>query len=259
MKLIPYFWPLFPEFKTARFKRATRKAAPAIDALIGDDPDVYRYPKGPWIAGPPLFKAYRANMVRAWKPKLYVCLGAKDYWPGILALARVTRKHPVQWKFHRHKLGLDRPDKIVFYFRSERELRAYLPRIRRALAGRSFRTMHHAASTAAMGFEPASAKGLYVGADPHFLRPTSWREYRCMIQAFIMKFSDYLEGLPGGLERWCERMNVSLAHEGPRTLSPTRDNRAYVRRYWRMIFPVELRTPNASSKKTSRKKGKKAA
>lgn len=254
MKLIPYSWPLFSEFNTARFIEATRKAAPEIDAMIGEDPAVWQYPGTPWVAGPPLFLNYTSKSKKLWRAKVYICLSAKDYWRGILALGRCMKRNALPWKFYRTEKGNDRPDKIVVYFDSERALRAAIPRIRKALEGCSFRTMHHAASTADMGFEDRSAKGLYVGSDPTFIPYTSWRGYRCLTYAWLTKSRDYLESLPGGIERWCERMNISLDHEGPRTVEPRRDHSAYVRRYWRLIYPVEMRGKTSSTKKTVRRK-----
>lgn len=233
MLLLPYTSPLQRDFSAGAFRDKTRTFAARIDALCESGFTAGTGGMAPWRFS----LACARQPAVAWRPKLYVCVGPRDYWRCVEALAGAFDAKRQPWKFYRGPRP-DRPDKICFYFDSPRELAAALPRVRRLLRGMETRRLSHAASTAELGLERPGAGGLYVGCDPILLKNTSWRIYRCLCAAWAKKNAAYLASLPGGAERWLRRMNLSLRHQGPADPAPPASDHAYVRRYWRMIRPA---------------------
>lgn len=228
-----YREPLQPDYAKPAYRRARRLGLPrALGALRGRD---HIQADNGWIycnmrrPGGPRENPY-------WQPKLYLCVRAKNYWPCIARLAPALADAGVPWKFHTGKSHADRPDKIVLY-PDPAKLSSVVSLMRRLAAGSSFHEMTHAAPVAAYGLERAGEKGLYVGADPQFLRQASWRIYHCFLGAWAELNRDEIESLPGGRARWMRRMNLSLDHEGPRSLRPPRGDMKYVARYWKLAFP----------------------
>ncbi len=230
MSGLAYHSPRHPEFKSRSFRASTLSWREAIRARIeaGD----FRPPRRDW---PWAMSVCPAPRYRPWGPKLYVCVGSRDYWRCVHALQRRFPGSSRHWKFFLGPTNFERPDKIVFYFDTVGEMRSAVPRVRKVIARMAARPLHNARSTAGL-FEPPGARGLYVASDPNFLR-TSWRFYRVLAVAWAAKNAAYLRSLPGGEARWYRRMNLSRRHEGPAALRPTAKDLTYVRRYWRLIDP----------------------
>jgi hypothetical protein len=227
-----YASPRQPAYLGQTFARANGQWRPRILALLASRPRFLITTDDEWALYQPASPQPRLH----WQPKVYLCLGPRDYWATVAELVTAfdSWKHP--WKFHLGVSGLDRPDKIVFYFPDARALRLALTRLRRFLGGRTFHDLHQAASTSDLGLERPGARGLYVGADPVFLR-TSWRLYRCLCEAWARNNAPLLQRLPGGLTRWYSRMNLSSHHEGPASLGPfSPAELRYMRRHWKRIW-----------------------
>lgn len=138
------------------------------------------------------------------------------------------------WKFYMGDGGYERPDKIIFYTSSTPRLKKIIAQLRPLLPVRGLHVLGHAVSTGDFGLEQPGRKGLYIGADPRFIEP-SWRAYRSHCLVWADSNAEYLMTLPGGRASWFQRMNLSMDHEGPASLSPRRKDIPYVRRYWRFM------------------------
>lgn len=240
MKLFPYALPLIPEYRAGVFKKATRRLKPVVETLLFRENDFYKRLQDVWVSYYPCSKRKSGQSRNKqgtphWTPKLYICPGANAYWPLILRLVKKFRRAKHQWKFFMAPHGYERPDKIVFYFDSGAQLKRFVGTLRPLLPRSGFHDLRHAASTAQMGIEAEGLRGLYVGMDPPIGK--SWRIYRCFCLAWADQNMRAIETLPGGKKRWFERMNLSLVHEGPYSLSTDPDNFLYIRRFWRMIDP----------------------
>lgn len=226
MRLASYDLPRVAGFAARPFKAETRRRRKAIAGALGLALDGRR-----WVC---LGRAKGRRRAR-WRPKLYLCLSARDYWPAVSRLIDRFQDAPFQWKFYAGRDGYERPDKIVFYAFSAGELRSIARRVRPLLEGCRFHALRHAAATGRAGLEPRGRAGLYVGTDPSFLKWTSWRLYRAVCASWAELNRDHLEGRPGGRAGWLARMNLSAVHEGPARLSPPSRGAAFIRRQWRII------------------------
>ena len=156
-----------------------------------------------------------------------------------MQLILAFQSDPIKWKFYFHPGGgYERPDKIVFYPSSRRQLIRLIRKLRALLEGCAFHPLAHAASTADLGLEPPESSGLFVGSDPCFLS-LSWRAYRAICFAWLELNQAYIDQLKGGRRGWLRKMNFSEEHEGPRSLQPDHHHQKYVKEYWRRILPQQ--------------------
>jgi hypothetical protein len=229
-RLRPYTTPWLPEYLSGAFARATRVAAPMIQAMVDQTPGYRR--DGPWV-----MRADKARQRRPWQPKLYVCVRARDYWRVVAGLVVLFDDDELQWKFF---LGdrkyYARPDKIVVYPSSEADLVGRIRQLRPLLDGARFHSLAHVASTVDMGMERRGARGLFVGSDPTFLE-SSWRSYRSTCLAWYSTNRRYLDARHGS-SGWLKLMNLSSRHEGPVSVCPEGMDVRAVRRFWKSMFPA---------------------
>lgn len=239
MKLYPYCLPVVPHYKTESFQKATRAWKKPIEALIQGNHHRFRVRRTPfWVFLNSKRKGQKRNSKdrRAWQLKLYICVQAPYYWPCIERMIKCSELVNCRWKFCVSEGGYQRPDKIVFYYRSIKELKFSIKSLRRCLKGRRFHELRHAAPIVKFGLGKACEKGIYVGCDPLFLhKGSSWRMYRALCFAWAILNKDYLKGLPEGIAGWHERMNLSRRHEGPASLMPDARHIPYIRRYWKLV------------------------
>lgn len=232
-----YDEPYLPEFDAKSFAKEVVRERTACADLLKRIPEEQRSANELWtlIRCPRSKEEYRRNHVH-WQPKLYVCVGKTHYFPTVRRFIDLFAEGSTRWKFYNFEptkwpAGYGRPDKIVFYPRRPDEVPGLVRQLRRAIKGASFKSIRHAGRI---------HDGIWVGCDPMFLKEgVSWRVYRTLVNAFAQKNLDYLSSLPGGFERWLERMNLSSHHEGPASLSPPPKDLAYIRRYWSFIWNVE--------------------
>lgn len=240
MNIVPYASPLLPQFRSKAFRAETLRAKASLEAVFFDDARFVKGLQSPWTSFVPKQRAVspaeKATAARqaGWVPKLYVCVGASQYWKVVRRLVD-SLKGTTHWKFYMAPDGYDRPDKIVVYARSARHLGEVVRKVRPLLPKHGFHKLHHTASTAELGLEGARNHGLFVGIDPPFRE--SWRIYRSFCIAWADWNADYLAGRPGGRARWFERMNLSDKHQGPRSLEPPFSDLAHAKRYWKHIKP----------------------
>jgi hypothetical protein len=239
MKLYPYCLPLVPQYKTKSFQKATRTWKKPIEALIQDRHRRFRARRSSyWIYLDSRRRGQKRNSKgrSAWQLKLYICVQAPYYWPCIERLIKRSKPVNCRWKFCMGEGGYQRPDKIMFYYRSIKELTFSIRSLRRCLKGCRFHELRHAAPIAEFGLGKAGEKGIYAGCDPSFLhKDCSWRMYRALCSAWASLNKDYLKGLPEGIAGWHERMNLSRRHEGPASLTPDARHFPYIRRYWKLV------------------------
>lgn len=234
-------------FRGEAFRKATLKWMPRVEALVASNvagrSPFFRGKSGIWVG-----TTTRPPSRRVWRPKLYLCVGAASYWrvvDRLIDLSRAARgqRPAFDFKFYVGPAAFDRPDKLILYGVHPKELRALVAFGRKALPSRGFHRLHHAVSTAELGLEPESCRGIYVGLDPPV--GASWRTYRIVCLAWAAAHLEKSVRLPGGRTAWFRRMNVSLDHEGPHSTSPDPRNIPFVRRTWRRILDsledVELR------------------
>src|SRR5262249_8515114 len=138
------------------------------------------------------------------------------------------------WKFFLARGGYQRPDKIVFYPRTRRELARLVPAVRALMPPHGFHELRHAAPTHVFALERPEQAGVDMGLDPTFLRATG-RLYRAVCTTWAARHRRHVSALAGGTDRWFARMNLSAAHEGPASLDPRASDLRYVRRYWNVI------------------------
>jgi hypothetical protein len=180
-------------------------------------------------------RAYRdRSPLNVWKPKLYVCVSAHDYWDVIVELVGLFRGKDVRWKFSHYFKSFGHPDKIVIYAESPSELKGLIRKVRPILEGRKFHGLSFAASTGEMKLEAGNKKGLFVGADPLFLH-VSWRNYRRAIEECLIKPNVTKQKLASEVYGVLRRLNVSLRNRGPRSLNPSKKDILFVKRFWREI------------------------
>jgi hypothetical protein len=170
-----------------------------------------------------------------WRPKLYVCITPRHYWRAIRRLIALSEKTSLKWKYCKKLSTLSRPDKIVVYLKDFSDLKKNLPKIRASLIGLRFHEISHAASTTEMGLEK-NKKGIYVGADPVFLREVSWRMYHYIIEASLKLNRSYFkkieatEGIPV-----FELFNLSPEHNGPHNFAYSKRQIAFIKKHWRLM------------------------
>lgn len=169
-----------------------------------------------------------------WQPKLYICVTSKYYWQTVKRLFELTEHGKLNWKFCCNLDAMDRPDKIVLYFNSVKELKQTLPIIRKVMVGCRTHKLHHAATTQELGLENGNS-GLYVGLDPSF-NNGSWRHYRITLLAFKKINREYFEGRPDLESRWLNQWNLSAKHQGPLALEPTPKKTKYIKKKWQTLF-----------------------
>jgi len=230
MRFVPYPAPILRDYRRALFVRETRTLGPIVQDLAFKRGLKRR---GPWLG------ASRSSPNQLWLPKLYVCVRAAHYWAVVRRILIDSRFRRYGWKFYSplDNLFYERPDKIAFYCPSRRAIKTLISYLRHTLKGSAYHPLRHAARTSRYGLELVGSRGLYVGLDPLFLKGVSWRSYRALAISWAKVNPDHLEGLPGGSAGWLRRMNLTLSHEGPRTLTPQDSDIPFIRRYWRMIQP----------------------
>ena len=244
--LASYDAPYVRAFDAAPFRKAAARALAtcedrlrAIPGSVLDTNPLWGYLRCPKDA-----KQYRREGM-AWQPKVYVCVGPRDYFSTVTKLLNAFEHATMRLKFYRAPLepwpaSYGRPDKIVFYPRKDTNLRSLIRTLRTLVVGASVHPMRHAATPYELGLEREPKDGIRIGCDPMFLKDgPSWRGYRTLVCAFAEANRDYFERRPRGLEGWLDRMNVSTRHEGPRSLSPPQADRAYVKRYWSFLSEFE--------------------
>ena len=234
--MVPYPSPRIGAFARPEFVAQTRIALRLVKATLSVEGRVSV--GSVWTR----FKTRRLHLRhrRGWQRKVYVCVCAKDYWSTVFKLLGATESWDVAWKFYSAPEGRSyhRPDKIVFYPRSNGELRHVIRRLRRLVRGCSFHALFHAASTAEFRLEASSARGLFIGSDPTFL-PQSWRVYRTLCMAWLQLNKRYVAALPGGVEAWLRLMNLSRRHQGPASLRADLRNIGRIRSFWSAISSAE--------------------
>jgi len=221
--------PLQRDFDTAAFRARTQAWLSAFPATIrperGDA--MWIYPGG---------AKHSSHARLAWGWKLYLCLSAASYWPGLVRLI-CRLKGNLHWKFYLGSTGYRRPDKIIFYARDLRHLGSLIQRLRPLIRGYGYHALRFAAVPSELGLERRPLGGLFVGCDPRFLK-TSWRTYRGFCEMWAAKNRERLES-SGGETAWFRRMNLSTEHEGPATLHPATLDRTFIVRNWRTILSEE--------------------
>ncbi len=230
MTLEAYNQPSLPAFRSPSFARSTARWREQLLQRV--PPERRGNAMRPW-AFPGQGGAHQA-LPAQWHPKLYVCVGAQQFWPTVHRLMDTFASTGVHWKFYSGTEACDRPDKIVFFGSSSADLRRTIVRIRSVLPTRGLHRISHAAPASALRLEDEGNEGIYAGSDPWFL-PQSWRMYRLLCVAFAEANHGYFSARPGGKQQWLKRMNISSTHAGPVVLVPRRTDTRFIRRWWRVI------------------------
>jgi hypothetical protein len=224
----PYSHPVISAFKKPRM---IAQAKAELRALRRDLRKKMSFQENEfWIWSPPKRPKSKSNPL--WTPKLYVCVAPQDYWRAVRSLIDLSQNFELDWKFCKKISTLSRPDKIVIYFKDEAHLKRSLPKIRKSLKGFQLHAISHAASTVKMKLEK-SGKGLYVGADPSFLK-TSWRFYRCLVLAGISNNRVYFHAHFKNKSMLYRFFNLSERHEGPLNFRP-RSGTTALRKLWKEL------------------------
>lgn len=172
-----------------------------------------------------------------WVPKLYICVQRDSYFKVIERLIAITAKKNLNWKFCSDSKTLYRPDKIVLYFADVKELKQCIKSLRSVLKDARFHTLAHVASTEELGWEKQGSKGIFVGADPMFLKARiSWRIYRCYAIASIRQNKAYWIEKPGGIDKAYSTFNLSTLHEGPLSFKPNQKVTSKIEKLWTEIL-----------------------
>ncbi len=169
-----------------------------------------------------------------WMPKLYVCLQPKDYWPVVALLVGLSQKYKFSWKFCKNLKLFSRPDKIVIYAKGKSDLKRILRVIRPTLKGRAFHGLAFASTTVQSGLEKTGG-GIFVGCDPLFLKNSSWRYYRWMLEECVIKPNLKNGKLGEDVKKALKVCNVTLRHSGPKTLMPLKKNNKFIKQLWAEI------------------------
>jgi hypothetical protein len=233
VKLVPYARPILTDYQSLSFRRECKKWAPRVSEICSTSKYFFRLSGEPWIRHS---SRQRTRNVKQppWTLKIYVCVAARHYWPVVMGLIDRFSSDNMSWKFFLAPKGFARPDKIVFYPRTRRELSRLVKKLAKEISKRSLHDLRHAALAEEFGLARIGLRGIYLGMDPAFL-PMSWRMYRCICAACAERNVGYLQSLPGGRERWFRRMNLSTRHEGPATLRPSLRDIRYIQKYWKVI------------------------
>src|SRR5437879_11304579 len=158
MVIVPYASPIVSGCRSAAFMKTSRKwpqqlshvlarASTGKFSMLAGQPWVFHMPE-------------RALRPLDWRPKLYVCVGARSYWPTVLRLIHCEALRRTHWKFFDGPTGYERPDKIVVFADSPLQLRRLIKEIRPLLPATGLHSMRHAAPAAAYGFEKDGLRGL---------------------------------------------------------------------------------------------------
>ncbi len=185
-----------------------------------------------WIyaSGKPKTKKKKRHL---WMPKLYICVQPEHYWSVVADLISITNKFKMEWKFSSDLKFFSRPDKIVIYADTSEELKKLIKIIRPRLQGKTFHSLNFAASTTEMKFEKKH-KGMYVGADPTFLKHVSWRLFRWGVNEGLIK-PNLKNGLDKNTRDALNALNISVKHLGPKSLAPKSTNIKFIAEVWKAI------------------------
>ncbi|WP_224364967.1 hypothetical protein [Hyalangium versicolor] len=236
--MIPYVWPLVDGFASPHFldtARAKRKELLAtLGRTFGDRLSVNEH----WarISGDLKVEP------NTWLPKVYLCVGRRSFWPVVSALAQSPDLVGVcngfkifagRTELKAFRQSYRRPDKIVFYA-PQPALGRLMHRLNDFVRGRQCHGIRHTGRPEEYGLP--GAKGLYVGIDPLFLGALSWRIYRAVAIHWLSLNRAFVQEEWGSIDHWLERMNLDLRSEGPRSLRPSKRDRAFIRANWAEMF-----------------------
>ncbi len=162
---------------------------------------------------------------RGWLPKIYVCISSKDYWSVVSDIILLSQIAKFNWKFCKNFNLFGRPDKIVIYCGSLSDIKRIIRLIRPILKGKKFHSLQ---------FAEKRDQGIFIGTDPEFLK-VSWRYYRWAIGEAIIK--GYLKKgqISNDTKLALEKLNISLKHQGPRTLIPDKKNNPFIKKIWKEV------------------------
>lgn len=229
----PYTSPIIGRFMTRPFLTKSREEISRLRRLRIEGISITK--RNQWFQ----FAAHgrkhkkRANGSNHWHHKLYICVTPRAYWLTVRRLVSQTKTARLTWKLWTHLRSYSRPDKIVLYCNDGIDLKRKTALVRRILGYGNSHLLGHACLASCHKLEK-SGKGLYVGMDPSFLK-TSWRYYRCIVGAHLAINKEYYRKRTPELIEFLKTLNVSLEHEGPRSLNPSKKYIPTIRRVWNAI------------------------
>lgn len=178
-------------------------------------------------------KAKPKAKMKSWMPKIYLCVSPRDFWPLITDLIYLSRKNKFKWKFSKHFKTFAKPDKIVMYADNLAELKRIIRIVRPFMRNMNTHRLDFAASSVEMGLEK-HGHGIFVGTDPGFLK-ASWRHYRWAIDEGVIKPNKKHNRLSKELKTVLRKLNISVSHQGPISLSPPVRNNKTVWEIWQAL------------------------
>jgi hypothetical protein len=163
----------------------------------------------------------------SWMPKLYICVLPKYFWSTVSDLILLSREEKFSWKFSKDLKSFSRPDKIIIYADNEGDLKRILKKVQPEIKAKKFHKLEFA--------KPLSQEGLYMGADPTFIKGASWRLYRWSIEQALIKPNLKKGPLDRNTRQALNAMNVSLKHPGPKRLSPNKKFNKFILEVWKEV------------------------
>lgn len=248
--IIPYVSPVVWSFEAEDFVAEAERQRAAMLARL-DDVGLELERHGPWLQR----QGALDEVPGSWRIKLYLCVEAPDYWAvveRVLTSVAVAR-HCTGMKvmvFADPALSIRgarfadmvfaRPDKIVVYCGAMDQLEPLLESIADARQAASCHSLGHTCRPHHYDLLSAHRDdGIHVGLDPRFL-PISWRSYRPVVLTWTQVNRDALREEWASEAAWLEAMNISIAHEGPLSLSPTVETNRFITAQWRRIVDEDF-------------------
>ncbi len=170
----------------------------------------------------------------SWTPKMYICVQPNDYWTVVANLITLSRTHHFTWKFCKNMKLMGRPDKIIIYAKNASDLKRIIRLVRPLLANAKFHRLFFASDSVQTKLEK-KGNGIYVGADPNFLKQVSWRYYRWAIEQAIIKPNLKNGRVNSETKKALKILNINLKNQGPLTISPNKKNIQFIKKVWKEI------------------------
>jgi len=230
--LHPYMRPLVPSYKKKNF---LKESDVILKFLCRSSLKRVRWSSDKeWIFINEERKPKKKSKTSGWMPKLYICVQPKYYWGVISDLIDLSHRFRFSWKFCKNFNHFGRPDKIVVYSQNLSDLKRILRLVRPLLNESHFHGLRFASDTVQSGLEK-KGKGIYVGADPVFLKKVSWRYYRWAVNETIIKANLKNGRIDKNTRGALKVMNINLKHPGPLTLMPPQKNNKFIEEIWKEI------------------------
>jgi hypothetical protein len=169
----------------------------------------------------------KSTSKKPWMPKLYICVQPDYFWPLVFDLVSLSKLEKFSWKFCKDLTIFGRPDKIVIYADSENESRKIFSKVRPLLKGKKFHKLLFA--------RPSKQEGVYFGVDPTFIKKASWRYYRWLLEETLIKPNLKRGTLDHNTRQAIDALNISLKHQGPKSLNPSAKNVKFIKQVWKEI------------------------